>query len=331
MRKGGFDMQGTSSIVMNNAVTHKNPRIREGGISIIEHLGDLNIAERIIDHIKSESDLQVKRASLRCIHHLGKRLPHDVAQYLFKHDPDWVVQSYALSHLPESRSCLLIPDGTDFAAELGGMAQGVGFELVTLSAPRAFYTITEMQDIETEVLKAHDLMILVKGEHYMRAEGHDYYSKIRQFVIEGGYLVATSWVGWENVYNQEFSEVLPFSSIEGAYYENVEITCQSTESELAQRLFPERISYITSFERLQSKADAVVLLETEDNIPIFGFRRFGKGVCYYFNTCQHVCFGTMPSPFQVNSQLANSFQRVFQWIFDTLQHEAGANKALSSV
>lgn len=309
-------------VLFETVLTHHAHQIRAGVIKLIEEIGDPRIAEHVMTHLNREHDQQVKRAMLHCLHHFGKRLPSEVAQALLQHDPDWVVQSYALSHLPECLSCLLIPDGTDFAAELGSFAQDAGFELVAVSGPTTFDAITTLQHLDAEILKIHNLLILVKGEHYMRATEHDSYSSIRQFVSEGGNLFATSWVCWENASNGALTDLLPFVHLQDTYNENVMITCRPTDQTFAHQLFPEPMSYVSSYELLQAKNDTVILLETDQHIPVFGYRRFGKGICYYFNTCQHYCFGTMPSPFETNAQLSTSFQQVFRWIFDRLQHDA---------
>ncbi|GAK59915.1 hypothetical protein U27_06901 [Candidatus Vecturithrix granuli] len=313
--------------LFESVLAHQSQQIRAGVSRLIEVIGDPNIAENLIAHLNREHDPHAKRAMLHCLHRLGKRLPDDVAHDLFRHDSDWVVQSYALSHLPKCTSCLLIADGTDFAADLGKMAQDAGFKFVTVSAPTTFDTITTLQHLDAEILKAYDLLILVKGEHYTRATEHDYYSQIHQFVSEGGNLFATSWVCWENASNGVLTDLLPFVHLHNTYHENVIITCCPTDHTFALQLFPEQITYVSSYELLQGKDDTAILFETDQHIPIFGFRHFGKGMCYYFNTCQHYCFGEMPSPFKTNAQLELSFQRVFQWIFDTLQHDAEANKS----
>ena len=89
------------------------------------------------------------------------------------------------------------------------------------------------------------------------------------------------------------------------------------ESELAKALFPAQISFQTSFELLQPRGSSIVLFETANGIPIFGYRSFGKGYCYYLNTCQHLCLGKMPSPLEANQDFYNSLKRVFEWIFKT--------------
>lgn len=315
-----------SDALFETVLTHPNHRIRIGMIRLIETIGDSHLAERMLGYLTREHALDVKQAMLHCFQSLGVPLPHDVAHTLFQHDPDWVVQSYALAHLPECTSCLLIDDGTDFAAELGKIAREEGFEVVTVSTPTTFEAMTILQHLDADILNAYDVLILVRGEHYMRACGHEYYAPIRQFVNEGGHLFATSWVCWENALNDVLTDVLPFSHVHDTYHENVKITCHPTPHALAQQFFPDQITYPASYELLQGKRETVILLETDQHIPIFGFHRFGEGVCYYFNTCQHACFGHMPSPFEVNAQLSLSVQRVFHWIFDTVQHHAKANR-----
>jgi hypothetical protein len=143
----------------------------------------------------------------------------------------------------------------------------------------------------------------------------DFYSKLKRFVSAGGSLFATSWVSWETKYNYEFTEVLPFTHIRDSYKEDKLVFCKPLENDLSKQLFPNPISYRNSFELLKNKKGSTVLFETDDDIPIFGYRDFGSGRCYYLNTCQHLCLGNMPSPLQSSPELYECLKRVFKWIY----------------
>lgn len=303
--------------LFDRVLKHPNPRVRLGAMTLVQRLAEPSAIDVVMTRIKDESDRDVRRAGLRSLSHLGKRLPNELAQFLLDTDKDWVVQSYALRNLAGYRSCLLLSDGTEFATELGAISQEAGFRLVTLSTPLLSWEIEETED---EVLKAHELLILVRGEHFTQGGHEHFYSKLRRFVSEGGSLFATSWVSWETKYHYEFASVLPFTHIQDTYNENVMIIGKPTGSELAHELFPNQISYRTSFELLRSREGSTVLFETDSGIPIFGYRRFGSGTCYYLNTCQHSCLGRMSSPLQTSSRLHDYVQRVFEWIYGKSRH-----------
>ncbi len=218
----------------------------------------------------------------------------------------------ASKSLPDAKSVLLISDGTEFAASLGVMAKDAGFKslssIVALNSP-------EMDRIAGKVSSPYKLIILVRGETFSQPGDSQFYSKIRRFVVRGGRLFATAWVGWETKDNAGFRELLPFTHIRYTTNEDVLIKCGPTDNSLAKQLFPKRLSIRTSFELLQTKSDSILLLQSNKGIPIFGYRKLGAGVCYYLNTCQHVCEGKMLSPLQTCEEFQASLKRVFEWIY----------------
>ena len=303
--------------LFNWLLKHPNPKVRRGAVLIVEQLEDTTAADAVMSNIRDESDTDVRCVILHCMSSLGRRLSKDLAQFLLDTDKDWLVQSYALRDLDGHRSCLLISDGTDFATQIEIIVQKVGFRTVRLT-DTLFYLETKM--IESAVLQAYEMIILVRGEHFTQYGKEDFYSILRHFVANGGVLFATSWVSWETKYNREFTSVLPFLHIRDSFEENVSITCEPTECKLAQNLFPNRFSYRTSLELLRDREGSQVLLKTFNDIPIFGYKPFGSGICYYLNTCQHDCLGEMVSPLVASPELYNGLKRVFKWIFRTTKY-----------
>ncbi len=294
------------SMLMKNA----NARLRVGVVEIAQRVAKKSVAAVMVANLREEADTEVRRAILRTIHRLNLRLPENDARYLLETDKDWLTRSYALQDLGVQKRCLLISDETEFAAELGAIAQECGFNVITLSSP---FITREIGEIQGEI-RLHDMLILVRGEHFGDPGYAPFCSDMQRFVFEGGSLFATAWTAWEAQSAPEFVDFLPFKWIHSTYEEDVEIRCRSTTSQLAQELFPGSLSFRTSYEHLRKKADSCVLFETEDDIPIFGYRRLGRGVCYYLNTCQHSCLGKMPSPLQVSPELRACLHRVFAWI-----------------
>ena len=298
----------------NQLLNASNPQIRLGSIALIEQLEMVAATDAIIKQLNLEDNRQVKRDSLRCLTRLGKRLAPELAQKLINASQDWLTQSYALLSLGQPDTCLLISDNTDFAAELGGLAEDAGFQTITFANPDSQW---EIDRIEYEVLQAFRLVILVRGEHYTPYGRENFYSILRRFVAEGGALFATPWVSFEATHHKEFAQILPFKHFQGRFNEDIEITCRATANEWGRKLFPQAISYKTSVELLQRKTGGVVLLETEKDLPILGYRRFGAGICYYLNSCQHSCWGAIKSPLQTSPELAQGIQKVFRRIHQT--------------
>jgi hypothetical protein len=231
----------TASIteLFDRLLNHPNPRVRLGAMTLVRHLAEMRATDVVMTEIGHEGDCNVRRAGLQTMLHLGRRLPNELARSLLHTDEDWLVRSYALLNLDGYRPALLISDGTEFATELGTMAESAGFNVVTLSPPTFFQRIAEAED---EVLNAYELLILVRGEHFSQSGNEDAYSKLRRFVAEGGSLFATSWVSWETKFHHEFANVLPFVHVRDTYEEDVTVTCKPLRNELAQKLFPNQIS-----------------------------------------------------------------------------------------
>jgi len=297
--------------LFSRILEYSQSRIRKGAILVVEKIKETRVLIIIEEHLRKESNSEVRRCGVRCITSLQGKLPDKLSQFLIENDDDWVVQSYALRDYLDFRNCLLISDGSNFSTEIGNMAQEAGFKLIC--TPPSFLTLYPIDDFE-DILKAYEFLVLVRGEHFTQYGNENFYEIIRRFVASGGQLFATAWTSWETKYQYEFSGVLPFRHIKDTYMENIPIDCQPTKNKLSDDLFKHPLTYMSSIELLQKKEDSTVLFETKDGIPIFGFRPFGNGTCYYFNTCQHSCLSFMQSPFQSNPALLQSMQRVFSWI-----------------
>lgn len=299
---------GTNSLrLLDRLLGHPNPTVRIGSLTLFGLLGKRIVSKRILRVVREETDRDIRRAALRTFTCLGKTLPKSLAHELIESDPDWLVQSYALQGRCGNNACLLVSDGSDFATEIGAMASGAGFHVVVLSTTLGSFELGQLQN---DLLRAYSLVAVVRGEHFTQYGNKEFYYHMRQFVADGGTLFATSWVSWETKYHSEFAEVLPFCHVRDTYNEDVQVTCRPTDESFAQQLLDGPISYRTSFELLERKRGATVLLETEDSVPILGYRTFGFGVCYYLNTCQHLCLGHMESPLSANQQLGKAVGRL---------------------
>lgn len=300
-------------VLFDRLLQHPNAQIRRGVLKLVRTLPLPRVADMVLRHIRVESDLATRREALRCFTALGHQMPDELAYFLLETDEDWLLKTYALHDLSEHRACLLISDGSEFADELGGLAEMAGFRLSTLTI--SFTTLDELEQVEDGMLSIYELIILVRGAHLADNGNERIYDKLNRFVTQGGSLFATTWVGWETRDHAEFAGLLPFTYIHGTYNENMRILCRPTSNELAGRLFADTLIFHTSFERLHAKPDTITLCERDDGTPLFGYRRHGSGVCYYLNTCQHDCLGSMSSPLQTCIALCDSMRRVFEWIY----------------
>ena len=220
---------------------------------------------------------------------------------------DWVVQSYALRGIPDKHCCLLVSDGTEFATGIGSIAEDAGFYVVSLPSSVASF---ELDNLQRHLLQSYSLLVLVRGEHFTQYGNESFYELLREFVLTGGVLFATSWVSWETKYLYEFKEVLPFRHIRDTYNEGVRLTCAPTKERFAQELLSKPISYYASFELLEKRDGSSVLLEAPGLVPLLGYRHFGLGSCYYFNTCQHMCLGHIASPLGTTPELRSALSKL---------------------
>jgi hypothetical protein len=287
-----------------------SPRVRLAVARLLSRmvLGGPAPSRVVFGRLGMEPDTLVRRALHRCAYQHGWRLPEDLAVTLLREETDWLSRSYMLRGLPGHCRALLVSDGSDFASHLGVLANTAGFETVTVPP---FFLLKEHEAFEDHVLDAYGLVILVRGEHFAKNSLHKMYDWLCRFVMRGGTLFATSWVGWETA-GEEFAAALPFEQHRNNYAEDVLITCMSASNGPEHRLIEREFSFRTSFELMRARPEATVLLETNEGIPILGYQSFGAGVSYYLNTCQHSCLGSMQSPLKQSPELVTCLQRLFE-------------------
>lgn len=311
---------GNSVPLVEKLVHHGNPTVRVGSLSLFGLLGDDSVTDEVLRVACEDTNQDVKRTALATVSQLGRQLPEAVARELLESDSDWVVQSYALRGAPDKQCCLLVSDGTEFATGMGSIAEDAGFHVVSLpTSPGSF----ELASLRGHLLQSYSLLVVVRGEHFTQYGNERFYELLREFVRTGGILFATSWVSWETKYQYEFTEVLPFRHIRDTYNEGVRVTCAPTQERFAQELLAKPVSYYTSFELLETKDGSSVLLEAPGSVPLLGYRHFGSGLCYYFNTCQHFCLGHMASPLSASPELHSALSKLLARIHgDVVKRQA---------
>jgi len=292
-----------------------NSKVVNGAIELVEMMDDATVLQMLIDstdvELVKKLDRQATSSLIRLVEKKGLKLHRDlVAEILTKNsqEPDSFSLSYCIREL-DVNSCLLIGDGTEFSYELGEMAKEAGFTLITLPVINAF----ALDKIDENMLHLHKLIILVRGEIFDRDVSREFYKRLENFVASGGILFATSFVGWETREHRHFTNVLPFK-VTGEYEENKEIVCTRTESSPIKTDPSAALSFFATYENLEPFDESVVWLKAE-KIPVFGYKSFGKGVCYYLNVCQHWCSGTMRSPLQASHELKSYFSKFFTRLF----------------
>ena len=110
-------------------------------------------------------------------------MPDSLVVDLLDSDSDWVVQSYALRKRSEKLPCLLISDGTEFAAEIGTIARDAGFHVVTL--PTSLGRPFELSELQEDSLRTYVLAVVIRGEHFMQHGNEESYNQLRKYVAEG--------------------------------------------------------------------------------------------------------------------------------------------------
>lgn len=298
-----------------------NPRISKATIDIVATMNEARIVQILVDLMDVELikklDKSAIKAFIALVERDGLKFQSDLVPVILmknRDDPDWFSLSYCIREF-ELKTCLLIGDGTEFAQELGKLASDAGFQLVTMPIFRVF----ALDTIDENILKLHKMVILVRGESFEQNRNHNFYKGLENYIKDGGILFGTSFLGWETRENLNFIKALPFEAT-SKYNENSPINCRMTAASPVRSSLSTPVSFSATYEIVRPSADSVVWLET-DEIPVFGYKPFGKGGCYYLNLCQHWCSGTMPSPFQKSNELSIYFLEVFKWIFEKMKLE----------
>jgi hypothetical protein len=161
--------------LLDRLLEHPNPEVRIGSLTFFGLLGDDTVSDRLLRAGREETHREVKRTALRTASHLGISLPDSLAHELLKSDSDWVVQSYALRGRRDKLACLLVSDGTEFAAEIAGMAGDAGFHVVTLTTPLKPFDLSHFQE---GLLRAYSLVAVIRGEHFSQYGNEEFYNQI---------------------------------------------------------------------------------------------------------------------------------------------------------
>jgi len=278
------------------------------GAARISGVIEANTISIVQKQLIREQDVDTKRRLMQSLDSKGG-VSADLAASL-ANDDDWIVKMYAVKRSGK-RPALLISDGTSFATEIGNIAASSGFHVAT----SGFFVPGVSEEFsEYDVLSGQELVMLVRGEHYIEVGHADLYRRLRDYVVNGGYLFATCWTSWENRKGGELRSVLPFMHVQDSHYEDRTVECVPTLSDDSKLFSVPHFGCRSSFELLTSKTDTVVLAEMTTGVSFFGYRAVGSGLCYYLNTCQHLCGGEMISPLDSSPQLLQSIERVMKWI-----------------
>jgi hypothetical protein len=307
---------------LNRLLSSPNARVSKATIDIVATMSDSRMVQMLVDLIDVELVKKLDNSAINAFIALAERdglkFHRDLVDVILMKNsdyPDWSTISYCIREF-QLKSCLLIGDGTEFAHELGKMASDAAFQLITMPITSAF----ALDTIDENILPLHKMIILVRGESFEQNRNRNFYKGLENYIKKGGILFGTSFVGWETRDNSNFTKVLPFEATR-KYNENSPITnCRITAESPVRNGPSTAVSFSTTYEILRLSKDSVVWLES-DEIPVFGYKSSGRGVCYYLNMCQHWCSGTMQSPFQRNNELRIYFLEVFKWIFEKMKLE----------
>jgi hypothetical protein len=285
------------------------PAIRLGAARLICWLDDPALGEHLLHRLSAERDASVRREAVLALQTLDLRPDPATARSLLRGRPDWATVAWVMRSLPETRAALLLGDLSDFACELGALVASAGFYLVDRSDANPLFDWM----IDPPALELFDLVVVVRGENYARFGIDSAYAALERYVASGGVVFGTPWMAWE-LSARSRSDMLPFWNATNSHHEDVRLTAMATATALGAELFPEPLTFHASFEQLRPAADAVVALETQEGVPLYGFRALGRGECHYLNVCQHHCTRTMQSPLS-HDGLSQAVTRVLQRIY----------------
>ncbi|MGO9415182.1 MAG: toll/interleukin-1 receptor domain-containing protein [Syntrophobacteraceae bacterium] len=143
--------------LLDRLLQHPSPEVRIGSLTLFGLLGDTNVSDRVLRAIREEKHTDVRRTALRAARTLGVMLPESLALELLESVSDWVVQSYARRGSRDVRACLLVSDGTEFAAEIGAMARDAGFQVVTVTSS---LDSSELDNFQADLMRAYSFVAL---------------------------------------------------------------------------------------------------------------------------------------------------------------------------
>jgi len=307
--------------VFAQLLKHPNEKVRLGLLFLAKHIQLEPLAELLIESCSVETSSEVKRRTAMMLSEVGIKLSEGLAEDLLERaNDDWIFLSYALLFSKPRRTSLVLSDGSEFASDLGRLATRSGYQTISVSSPLLH---TELEDASDKILGAHEVIIVVRGEHFTKFGSGEFYPKLRTYVERGGSLLFTSWALWETKEISECKAMFPFEHVADSHNENVLVQCRPTSVPLSASMFPKPFSLRTSFEFLRSKPDAVVLLETDTGIPVFGYHPHGKGTCYYLNSCQHDCLGHMTCPTWSSEEFTDGLEAFFRWLYKRNEERRG--------
>jgi hypothetical protein len=302
---------------LQEALNHSNSFIRLGIIRIIKAAQIKYASDLLIYLLKSEPEPNVQHLGLATLYSFDIPIPITLASDLLQSKHDWITKTYALNTHKTTQTALVITDGTEFAVGFQNLLNDVGYAIIEMDFDLSANLNWEIQNLELtkELFEIYDLILMVRGEHYGNTGNEDFYSILRDYVLTGGKLFATAWVGWETKQEGVLVDILPFQY--QRFIEDVKLICHQTEEPLSRELFDDNIIYTASIERSVLRPNSTLLLKAQDGTPIFGYKNTGLGWCYYLNSCQHSCSQKQISPFIISKELKQSINRVLKWIYET--------------
>jgi uncharacterized caspase-like protein len=303
---------------------HRSPQIRRSAVRLVQEL-DPRLAIRVLcEHVIRERDPDIIEHVVACLHEAGVVPARERAEEILSGRPSWRTAAWALTGVPRAPAALLLDDDSDVARDLGQLLADGGFRVINQPNRQLFLR----EELEPTVLESFEMIAIVRGEDFLRADHNRSYAALAQYVLRGGLLFATSWVAWETARplvfatsstawetaERSFAAVLPFHVQHGSHNEGISLRARPTQTQLARELFSEEFTFEASFEELSPHAETTVLLHGNNDIPLYGFRRVGQGECHYLNVCQHHCTRQMSSPLET-AAFSRAIERVSRWLY----------------
>jgi len=294
---------------------HPISMIRQQSAQLIMQVPSDSLGAELRESLLTETDVSALLWMLRAARKTGAEIPESlVLQPEIKHQ--WLVRTFLLAAQGTQKpTALFVSDESDLAADLMTLMREIGFDLVTMSPNEALLTRLHAEHVQAAPFEVYDMIVLLRGEHYGMTRDTHLYDALIKYLRQGGLLFASSWVGYESQSFHRLADVLPFTYLQ--FLENVVVQCAATAE--GETLFPAPFSFMTSYESMTVKEDAVVLVQTDQNVPILGYQYVGEGQIYYLNSCQHSCTKIFPSQMRVSEEFRDGMQRLFTSFYQQLQ------------
>jgi|GEM_PF-5850206 len=305
------------AMIIEPLLVHPDAKVRGNIVSLISLAGLTNCADALQQCLPGETDEDTIVLMVRTLHRLKVDLPQNTLQTTFDRLTKWYARSQLLGMMKtDTKNLLFITDGTELADDFRLMWQDIDFNIVDISPQDMLMMPFTWKKLDVDIFKPYHLIFIIKGEHFSTINFENFYNGLARYIHGGGALFATSWVAWESQNDATLASILPFEYQK--FQENVTLNCIPTEEGIAEGLFADNFTILSSNEQLNSFEDTHILLQDSKRNPLFGYRYIGEGRTFYLNSCQHSCTDPFEAQTRSSKAFREAFERVFKWVYESV-------------